>query len=136
MQLQQRESEINRLELRVAAVTFETLRHARGYVEETRFPWPMLIDESRLLYRTYGMERGSFREIWGVRNWGVYFRLVAQGWLPRLPHDDVNQLGGDVIVDPGGVVRLHHIGRGPADRPSVDSLLELITKGTRPAQSL
>ena len=39
---------------------------------------------------------------------------------------DINQLGGDVLLDPNGIVQLHHVGKGPADRPSVDSLLDVI----------
>ena len=33
------------------------------------------------------------------------------------------QQGGNVLIDPGGIVRCHHIGRGPADRPSVRVIL-------------
>jgi len=83
----------------------------------------MMINESLSLYGAYGMERGSFWEIWGPQNWGAYVKLMARGRMPRLPHRDVNQLGGDVLVDPDGIVRLHHVSRGPADRPSIDSLL-------------
>ena len=39
---------------------------------------------------------------------------------------DVRQLGGDVLIDPQGVIRLHHVGRGPADRPAVARLLNVI----------
>ena len=126
MQLQQRQAEIDSCQLQVAAITFETPQRAKAYVDETQFPWPMLIDESRSLYRAYGMERGSFWAIWGPQNWGAYFKIMARGRMPRRPHDDVNQLGGDVLVDPDGIVRLHHVGRGPADRPSVDFLLEAV----------
>ena len=125
--MQQRKDEIDLLQLRVAAVTFETPQRAMLYVEETGFPWPMLIDSSRSLYHDFGMGRGSFGAIWGPQNWGTYFKLMARGRLPRPPRDDVNQLGGDVLVDPNGIVRLHHVGRGPADRPSIDSLLAVVS---------
>ena len=91
----------------------------------------MLIDESRCLYRACGMNRGSFRAIWGPQNWGAYFRLMLRGRIPRRPHDDVNQLGGDVLLDPDCIVRLHHVGRGPADRPSIDSLLAAVKAESR-----
>jgi len=110
----------------VAAVTFETPERAQDYVAETGFPWPMLIDASRSLYRAFGMERGSVWAVWGPQNWGAYFRIMARGRMPRRPHDDVQQLGGDVLVDPRGIVRLHHVGRGPADRPSIDTLLDAV----------
>lgn len=135
MQLQQHRDEIERLGLRVAAVTFETPGRARTYVEETQLCWPLLVDTTRSLYHAYGMQRGGFRTIWGIRNWGAYLRLMARGQMPRRPYDDVNQLGGDVLLNPEGVVRLHHISRGPADRPSIDSLLALVgeARNARPA---
>ena len=126
LQLQQRQADIDALELQVTAITFETRQFAQAYVAETGFPWPLLVDETRSLYATYGMHRGSLWAIGGPQNWGAYLRLIVRGQMPRLPHGDVHQLGGDVLVDPGGVVRLQHVGRGPADRPSIDSLLAVV----------
>jgi hypothetical protein len=31
-----------------------------------------------------------------------------------------------VLIDPAGLVRFHHVGSGPGDRPSVDLLLEVL----------
>jgi hypothetical protein len=31
-----------------------------------------------------------------------------------------------VLIDPAGVVRVHHVGSGPADRPSIESLLRVL----------
>lgn len=124
--MQRHKAEIDSLEVQVAAVTFETPQFVKSYIDETGFAWPMAINESRSLYRAYGMDRGSFWAIWGPHNWGAYFKLMAHGRMPRPPHDDVNQLGGDVLVGPDGIVRLHHVSRSPADRPSIDSLLAAV----------
>jgi hypothetical protein len=56
----------------------------------------------------------------------VYLKLLLSGRKLRAPSGDPRQLGGDVLVDPTGTVRLHHVGRGPADRPSVDTLLDAV----------
>ncbi len=53
-------------------------------------------------------------------------QTLIQGRRLHRSDGDVNQLGGDVLIDPTGIVRLHHVGSGPADRPSVSSLLELV----------
>ncbi|MFP6692867.1 MAG: peroxiredoxin-like family protein [Pirellulales bacterium] len=127
LQLQQQEQAIRALDLQVAAVTFEAPERAKAYVAETNFPWPLLVDRSRAVYRAYGMNRGSFWQIWGPQNWGVYLRLMLRGRKPRRPRDDINQLGGDVLIDDRGVVRLHHVGQGPADRPTVSSLLDIVS---------
>jgi len=39
---------------------------------------------------------------------------------------DIHQRGGDVLIDPHGIVRFHHVGSGPANRPAVDSLLRYV----------
>lgn len=126
LQLQQRKAELDRLGLRVALVTFETPDRAEIYIKETGLPWPLIIDESRSLYQTFAMDPGSFRAIWSPKNWGAYLRIIAKGRLPKRPRNDVNQLGGDVLIDPEGIVRVLHVSRSPTDRPSIDSLLEVV----------
>ena len=126
LQLQQRKAELDKLALRVALVTFETSEWAEIYVKETGLTWPLLIDESRSLYKAFSMDPGSFRAIWSPRNWGAYLRIILKGRLPKRPRNDVNQLGGDVLIDPEGHVRIHHVSRSPTDRPSIDSLLDAV----------
>ena len=107
-------------------VTFEAGFLARAYVEDTRLPWPLVVDESRALYAAYGMLRGRAWDIWGPATWLAYARSLAHGGTLRRPTGDVSQLGGDVLIDPEGFVRMHHVGRGPADRPPVESLLAVV----------
>lgn len=104
-------------------VTFEPAAHARAYLEETKTPWPVLVDERRDAYHAYGMQAGRTRDIWGPRTWWAYLKELAAGRLPKAARGDITQLGGDVLIDPAGIVRLHHVGSGPADRPSVATLL-------------
>lgn len=107
-------------------VTFEDGPMARLYVEETGLDWPLLVDHERSLYQAFGMDRGSKWEIWGPKTWWAYLREGLRGQRLKAATGDPDQLGGDVIVDPDGTVRLHHVGRGPADRPPIDQLLELV----------
>jgi hypothetical protein len=113
----------------VLVVTFEIPRAARAYVEETGLGWPLLLDGSRWLYRAYGMESGRWWAIWGPATWLAYARAIVRGHRLRRPTGDVNQLGGDILIDPDGIVRLQHVGSGPADRPSVESLLRVVQVG-------
>ena len=88
----------------------------------------MLIDESRALYTAYRMGRGSWWNIFGPKSWWIYAKLLLKGRrIQHHRHDqgDYDQLGGDILIDPEGVVRLHHVGAGPADRPSVTSILHV-----------
>lgn len=123
MQLQQHARAFEDLDIHIVVVTFEAESMARGYADEMAVPWPLLIDETREVYRAYGMLAGDVWNVWGPSAWWAYLKEFARGRLPRKPHADVMQLGGDVLIDPAGIVRFHHIGKGPADRPSVRTLV-------------
>jgi hypothetical protein len=132
-QLRQREDELAERNVEVLVITFQAGYFERAYVEETGLQWPLLSDESRALYRAYGMERGRLWDIFGPRSIGTYLKLLLGGRRLKAATGDPRQLGGDVLIDPLGVVRLHHVGSGPADRPSVDRLLAVVqSSGTGP----
>jgi hypothetical protein len=124
--LRQRQPTLDALGVAVLVVTFEAGPAASAYVAETALPWPLLLDPSRSLYRAYGMGRGRWRDIWGPATWRAYARLAWQGHRPRRGLGDATQLGGDVLIDRESVVRVHHVGSGPADRPPVAALLEVV----------
>lgn len=107
-------------------VTFEIDFLARSYVEDTSLPWPLLIDEARETYRSYGMHSASFWDVWGPKTWWVYLKEIVKGGKVRKSEGDIRQRGGDVLIGPDGIVHLHHIGTGPADRPAVEALLKKI----------
>ena len=116
------------MNVRVAVVTFQGGFQAQAYVEQTSLTWPVLSDPSLALYRAYGMERARWQDLWGLSTWSVYLKLVLKGRRPRRSEADVAQQGGDVLVDPAGIVRLIHVGKGPADRPTVESLLDAVRR--------
>ena len=119
---------LDQLNVRILVVTFEADFLAQAYREEVGLPWPLLIDRDRALYRAYGMLRGSWSDIWGPSTWLAYARELRRGHkLVRGPADWA-QRGGDVLVDPAGAVRLHHIGKGPADRPDVAGIVDRIER--------
>lgn len=107
-------------------VTFEDDFLARSYAEDTSLPWPLLVDGTRELYRAYGMLAASFLDIWGPKTLWAYLKEILKGKGLKGSEGDIFQRGGDVLIDPEGIVSLHHIGAGPADRPTVESLLKRI----------
>ncbi len=110
----------------VAVVTFQDNSRAHEYIRDTELSWPIILDPSLKLYWAYGIGRGDWWNVWGPRTWGAYLKLLFQGRRPAMPLADVNQLGGDVLIDPHGIVRLHHVGKGPADRPTVSQIINLV----------
>jgi alkyl hydroperoxide reductase subunit AhpC len=124
--LREREEEFSKLNVKIVVVTFEANFLSRNYVEETSLTWPLIIDENRDLYRSYGMLSASFWNIWGPKTWLAYLKEIMKGQKLKKSEADVMQRGGDVLIDPNGIVRMHHVGKGPADRPSVEMILKVI----------
>jgi hypothetical protein len=127
--LRDREEEFQRRKVQIVVVTFGSNFLARRYVEDTSLNWPVLMDETREMYRKYGMLTASIWDIWGPRTWWVYLKEISMGAKLRKSEGDIYQRGGDVLIDPVGIVSLHHIGVGPADRPPVERLLQRIDRG-------
>lgn len=112
--------------MKIVVVTFANDFMARTYVDDTGLVWPLLVDENRSVYRNYGMLAASFWDIWGAKTWLAYARELLKGKHLVKSGEDIYQRGGDVLIDPQGIVRLHHIGTGPADRPAPEAIMRTI----------
>jgi alkyl hydroperoxide reductase subunit AhpC len=95
-----------------------------AWLAETKSPFPMLLDESRLLYHAYGLRR-SVMHSWGPRNLWYYAQALASGRKMFGKRGDPNQLGGNFIVDARGVVRYAYPSHNPTDRPNIEDLLRI-----------
>lgn len=120
------EDELRARNASAAVVSFDSNLMVDRYVEETELPWPLLLDRERKLYHAFDMHRGKAWNLVGPAAMWAYFKLLLRGKLPKKGGEDVAQLGGDVLIDPGGIVRLHHVSNGPAGRVSIEGLLAAI----------
>jgi hypothetical protein len=125
-QLRERREALDALGVKVLVVVFEVEPGGPSHLEADGVRWPILRDEARTLYAAYGMQRASWWDIWGPATWWAYTKALWKGGRLQHATGDVHQRGGNVLVDPEGIVRLHHVGRGPADRPSIDALLDAV----------
>ena len=117
------EQELEELGVKVVVVTFEAGFIANAYIEDTDLQWPLLVDEDRSAYHAYDMLEASFWDVWGPKTLWAYTKALMGGQKLQDSDGDVSQRGGDVLIDPEGVVRLVHVGDGPADRPEVEAML-------------
>ncbi len=99
----------------------------KTYVEEMGLRWPLLLDEELDLYKAYGFERATLAKLLGPITTLKYLWLMLTGHPPRRPGKDVRQMGGNVLIDPDGIVRMHHQSVTPHDRPSVDEILACVS---------
>lgn len=130
LQLQQNIGTLNELGVRVLTVTFESTESARIYAKENASPWPVLVDEGRSLYRGYGYERSKLRHLLGWSTMRTYFQEALAGRWPRWPVADTVQQGGDILIDPTGIVRFMYVGDGPGDRPDVERIINVCRTDT------
>jgi AhpC/TSA antioxidant enzyme len=106
-------------------VTFAEAPLLARYEAGLGLPFAFYGDPERRAYAAFGFGRATRARVWlDPRVWRRYGSLIARGRRPSAPvQDDLLQLGGDVLVDPGGRVEWVYRSAGPEDRPSVDALL-------------
>lgn len=128
--MRERENELSALNVRVYAVTFESA--ARVAVYRTHNPvavgFPILRDPRREAYRAFGLGRQGSGGVTNLRTLAFYTRQALRGRLPRLHASDFGQLGGDVLLDASGAAAWIYPSREPADRPTVDEIIEALKR--------
>lgn len=87
--------------------------------------WRFIADPERKLYYQFQMRSGPWSHILGWTAMKMYLYLVfAKGRQVKRPSSsDFKQLGGDVLIDPQGIIRQHYLSENPADRPTPEQLL-------------
>ena len=123
--MRQQEQRLSELGVEVAVVTFDADYMAKSYVQQTQLQWPLLVDADRDLYRAYGMERADLWSIYGPASVWNYLKLLFQGRRLHRPGSDTRQLGGDVLIDPQGIVQFHYVSTSPHDRPTPETILSI-----------
>ena len=99
---------------------------AVDYVRQNALPWPLLLDEDRELYNSYQMDRANWWAIYGPASIWHYLQLILRGCRLKRPGTDWRQVGGDVLIDPAGVIQFHFVSTSPHDRPAVESMLAVV----------
>ena len=111
--------------MEVLLISFSSRGYARVWSEETCPSFRLLLDGERTTYRTYGLGHSLLRS-WSLKTvWG-YVRLMRAGRRWRGIQGDSTQLGGDFVIDAGGVVRLAYRSRDPTDRPSMEQIFTVL----------
>ncbi len=125
--MRQHSDQFDRYHVACLAVTFETQQQAQRYVDEFELDWPMLVDVERTIYRAFDLDpRASMWNLIRPTFWPRYLSLMLRGRRVRKPTGDIYQLGGNVLVDPDGIVRLHRGSTNPLDRPSPEQILRVV----------
>jgi len=105
------------------------------YQEQHRWPFTILADPQREVYRAFELRRFSWFRVFSPPVLKLYFKLWRRG-LTQEPYggEDIYQSGGDFLLDSAGNVLYAYRSQSPADRPTPEKLLQEIDR-VQPAQS-
>lgn len=118
-------TQIQAAETQVVTVSFGTPYWAQVWLQETRSPFPFLVDSERTAYQAYGLASSRLRS-WSPANVWYYTTAMLQGRATLGKRGDPHQLGGDFIIDRQGIIRLAHPSRDPTDRPALDEIVRAL----------
>ncbi len=112
-----------------------SIQAAAGFRDEARIPFPLLVDDDKQSYRALDLKRGSPMQLLGpdVIARGVKSRL--RGHRTARPRQDPLQLGGALVVAPGGEATFEHRNRTSADHAPIEAMLESIPTAADNPQS-
>lgn len=83
-------------------------------------------DPDKVFYKAYGFDR-SLAGVWGPVSLDFY---VAEQMSGRELHpskgQDVNQMGGDILIDSTGTVTLPYYSKTNTDRPTLQAILDTL----------
>jgi peroxiredoxin len=111
----------------VKVVTFDSPELAGDYRKTFDLDWPLLLDPQFKLYHAYTMEKGNLWSLASPLRIMRYLGDIFSGGFPGKKGKDIRQLGGDIVIDPQGIIRLFHPSQHPHDRPSANEIVELVT---------
>jgi len=92
-----------------------------------RFPFDVIGDPSKALYRKYGVD-SSITAFLSLKAWAASFKGNLRKDKPALggmPNGGIAGLPADFLIAPDGYIRAVHYGAHAYDQWSVDELLEL-----------
>jgi AhpC/TSA antioxidant enzyme len=102
-------------------------RHfAQAFREELDITCPLYVDTKLEAYRALEMKRGLASTLGSLATWKNTARAMKAGFRQSMTRGDAWQLGGVLVVLPGGIVTFRHLSEAAGDHPPVEKLLEAL----------
>ncbi len=101
---------------------------AAAFREEQGIPFPLLVDQERKTYRALDIKRASLFNVAGPHLWGRAVGNILSGKRQSRPRQDALQLGGAVVVAPGGRLIYEHRAVTSADNAPTSELLAAVDR--------
>jgi hypothetical protein len=118
--------ELQRIRERGAELVFigNGNRHfAAGFKNDHGITAPIYVDTKRESYRALGMKRSFFATLGNAQSWRNMGRALKSGFRQGLTRGDAWQLGGVLVVLPGGDVAYRYLSTAAGDHPAVEDVI-------------
>jgi peroxiredoxin len=133
VQLHRDRSEFEAAGVRLAVIGQGTPKHAAHFADSHELEIPLYVDEGRDSYKEAGTKIATFSELLGPT-------MVAKGAAASARDKVVQgktvghpaQLGGVMIVRPGGEIAYVHLADDASDNPPNSEVLEAARKASKP----
>ena len=99
-------------------------RHfASAFKEEFGITEPVYVDTKRESYRAFEMKRGVIDTIASPSAWKNMGRALGSGFRQGMVKGDAWQLGGVLVVRPGGAIAYRYLSNDAGDHPDPAEVL-------------
>ena len=114
----------------VVAITFSSPVEALKLSQELKLPFPLVSDSEKEAYKIFELGAARLKDFLSPKVLWKFMGRILTGWLPSLGYskEDLFQLGGDFLVDAKGEVVYVFKSLSPADRPTIQFLLDQLQK--------
>ena len=99
-------------------------RHfAAAFKNDRGITAPIYVDTKRESYRALGMKRGFFATLGNAASWRNTARALKSGFRQGLTRGDAWQLGGVLVVRPGGEIAFRYLSSAAGDHPPIEAVI-------------
>ena len=99
---------------------------AAHFRDERDVPFPLIVDHDKKTYKALEMRHGNLWEVAGPQNWPRFFKGFVTGHGVAPAKQDPMQMGGVVVVEPGGKIVYAHRASAAMDNPPLEDVLAAI----------
>lgn len=112
----------------IVAVGMGSPAMAAHFRDESDIPFRLLVDRTKETYRALELVRGSPWQIYGPPVWIPSLTNMLNGFGLRVAQQDWKQLGGAIVVAPGGEGVFVHRANSSRDNVPAQKLVNAIRK--------
>lgn len=132
IELKRHEAELRSAGGEVVVIGMGTPEHAAHFQQQQELPFTLLVDRTRESYRAAGLKYPKMWEVTGPKVWWRGLKAVAKGARQGSAKQNYKQLGGTLVIAPGGEVEWTHKSKDSADNAPVDQIVSYL-KAASPA---